>query len=59
MRKTGSHPREPDDDKIIACVLAAGTEYVVSRNHDLLSLGPYAGITMIAPEPFLRIVRGR
>jgi predicted nucleic acid-binding protein len=55
----GAVPRGPDDDKIIACALAAGTEYVVSRDHDLLSLGAYAGITMIAPEPFLRIVRGR
>jgi uncharacterized protein len=52
----GAVPRDPDDDKIIACALAAGTE---SRDYDLLSLGPYAGITMIAPEPFLRIVRGR
>jgi putative PIN family toxin of toxin-antitoxin system len=55
----GAVPRDPDDDKIVACALAAGTEYVVSRDHDLLSLGAYAGITMIAPEPFLRIVRGR
>ena len=52
-------PRDPDDDKIIACALAAGAEYVVSRDHDLLSLGAYAGITMIAPEPVLRIVRGQ
>lgn len=55
----GAVPRDPDDDKIIACALAAGAEYVVSRDHDLLSLGAYAGITMIAPEPFLRIVRGQ
>jgi putative PIN family toxin of toxin-antitoxin system len=54
----GAVPRDPDDDKIVACALAAGAQYIVSRDRDLLSLGLYAGITIIAPEPFLRIVRG-
>jgi putative PIN family toxin of toxin-antitoxin system len=55
----GAVPRDPDDDKIIACALAASAEYLVSRDRDLLSLGIYAGITVIAPEPFLRILRGQ
>jgi putative PIN family toxin of toxin-antitoxin system len=55
----GAVPRDPDDDKIIACAIAASTEYIVSRDHDLLSLGAYAGVTIIAPEPFLRIVLGQ
>jgi predicted nucleic acid-binding protein len=54
----GAVPRDPDDDKIIACALAAGAEYLVSRDRDLLSLGSYAGITIIAPERFLRVLRG-
>jgi putative PIN family toxin of toxin-antitoxin system len=53
----GAVPRDPDDDKIIACALAAGAEYVVSRDRDLLSLGTYAGIKIIAPKPFLQVVR--
>jgi uncharacterized protein len=53
----GAVPRDPDDDKIIACALAAGAEYVVSRDRDLLSLGAYAEITIITPEAFLQIVR--
>ena len=50
----GAAPRDPDDDKIIACALAAGAEYIVSRDRDLLSLGTYAGIKIIAPEPYAR-----
>jgi putative PIN family toxin of toxin-antitoxin system len=55
----GAVPRDPDDDKIVACAVAAGVEYLVSRDHDLLSLGTYAGITIIAPEEFLHLVRGQ
>jgi uncharacterized protein len=54
----GAVPRDPDDDKIIACALAAGSEYLVSRDRDLLSLGAYGGIAIVAPEAFLRAVRG-
>jgi predicted nucleic acid-binding protein len=54
----GAMPRDPDDDKIVACALAAGAEYIESRDRDLLSLGNYAGIAITAPEPFLRVVRG-
>jgi len=53
----GAVPRDPDDDKIVACAVAAGVEYLVSRDRDLLSLGTYAGITIIAPEEFLQLVR--
>jgi putative PIN family toxin of toxin-antitoxin system len=53
----GAVPRDPDDDKIIACAAAAGTEYLVSRDRDLLSLGSYGQTTIIAPEDFLRVVR--
>jgi putative PIN family toxin of toxin-antitoxin system len=55
----GAVPRDPDDDKIIACAVAAGVEYLVSRDRDLLSLGAYDGIMIIAPEPFLDIARGQ
>jgi predicted nucleic acid-binding protein len=55
----GAVPRDPDDDKIIACALAARVEYLVTRGRDLLSFNPYAGIAIIAPEQFLRIVCGR
>jgi uncharacterized protein len=53
----GAVPRDPDDDMIIACAVAAGADYLVSRDHDLLSLGSYQGIKIISPEEFLRVVR--
>jgi uncharacterized protein len=53
----GAVPRDPDDDKIIAAAVAAEADYLVSRDHDLLSLGSYQGVKIIAPEEFLRVVR--
>src|SRR5712691_6943994 len=35
----GAVPRDPDDDKIVACAVAASAQYIVSRDHDLLALG--------------------
>lgn len=55
----GAVPRDPDDDKIIACAVAANAEYLVSRDRDLLSLANFAGIAIVSPEAFLHIVRAR
>jgi putative PIN family toxin of toxin-antitoxin system len=55
---TGAVARDPDDDKIIACAVAAGAEYLVSRDDDLIALGAYDEIKIVLPEAFLRIVRG-
>lgn len=51
--------RDPRDDMIVACALAAGADYIVTRDKDLLSLGRHQGITMIDPEAFLRVLRAR
>jgi putative PIN family toxin of toxin-antitoxin system len=53
----GAVPRDPDDDKIVACAVAASVQYIVSRDDDLLSLGRHGGIAIIAPENFIHIVR--
>jgi putative PIN family toxin of toxin-antitoxin system len=53
----GAVARDPDDDKIIACAAAAGAEYLVSRDRDLLTLGRYGEIKIVSPEVFLRMVR--
>jgi predicted nucleic acid-binding protein len=50
--------RDPNDDMIVACAVAAGAEYVVTRDKDLLSLVQYEGITMVKPEDFLHVLRG-
>ena len=53
----GSVPRDPDDDKIVACAVAAGARYLVTRDLDLLSLGGVQAVTIISPEDFLRLLR--
>jgi putative PIN family toxin of toxin-antitoxin system len=55
----GAVPRDPDDDKIVACAIAAGAEYLITRDRDLLSLVNYDGIAIITPESFLHIIRQR
>lgn len=51
--------RDPNDDMIVACAVAAGADYIVTRDKDLLALGAYDGIAMIKPEAFLAIRRAR
>jgi putative PIN family toxin of toxin-antitoxin system len=49
--------RDPNDDMVVACAVAAAADYVVSRDEDLLSLGAYEGIAMITPEAFMALLR--
>jgi putative PIN family toxin of toxin-antitoxin system len=49
--------RDPNDDMIVACALAAGADYIVTRDDDLLSLCTYETVTMITPEAFMGILR--
>lgn len=51
--------RDPNDDVIIACAIAASAEYLVTRDKDLLSLSVHEGIRIITPEAFLQVLRGR
>jgi predicted nucleic acid-binding protein len=51
--------RDPQDDMIVACAVAADVSHVVTRDRDLLSLGTYEGITIITPEAFLGLLRHR
>lgn len=49
--------RDPNDDMIVACAVAAGASHVVTRDHDLLALGVYEEITIVTPETFLGMLR--
>jgi putative PIN family toxin of toxin-antitoxin system len=49
--------RDPTDDKILACALAAGADYLVTRDKDLLFLTEHEGIRTITPETFLHLLR--
>ena len=50
--------RDPNDDMILACAVAASASHVVTRDPDLLSLDTYEGITIVTPEAILALLRG-
>ena len=45
--------RDPDDDKFIECALDAQCIYIVSGDHDLLSVRQYKGIRIVSVAEFL------
>jgi putative PIN family toxin of toxin-antitoxin system len=50
--------RDPDDDHVLACALAAQVTLIVSRDKDLLVLNPYHGIEILpAADALLRLER--
>jgi putative PIN family toxin of toxin-antitoxin system len=44
---------DPDDDKFLACAIAAKAEYIVSGDQHLLSLGNYMSISIVTVRDFL------
>ena len=40
--------RDPDDDHVIACAVAARADAIVSGDRDLLGLGTHEGITILS-----------
>ncbi|MSP38238.1 MAG: putative toxin-antitoxin system toxin component, PIN family [Deltaproteobacteria bacterium] len=46
--------RDPDDDKILACAVAAQAPWLISGDDHLLSLKRYNGISIVTPSQFLR-----
>ena len=49
--------RDADDDKFLACALAAEARYVVSGDRDLLAISPYRGVTVVRPRDFIERLR--
>ena len=49
--------RDPKDDMIIACAVAASADYIISRDKDLLDLGRYQDIQIVTPEDFMPTLR--
>jgi putative PIN family toxin of toxin-antitoxin system len=45
--------RDPDDDKFLACAVAARAEVVVSGDRDLLVVSPYGRISVLRPRDFV------
>ena len=44
--------RDPNDDAILSCASAAGADYLVTGDADLLELRNFKGIRIIAPRDF-------
>ena len=44
---------DPDDDKFLACALAAGVEVVVSGDRHLLRVSGWSGIEVLTPRQFV------
>jgi putative PIN family toxin of toxin-antitoxin system len=49
--------RDPQDDMVLACGLAAQAHYLITRDKDLLSLDEYEGIGITSPEKFMALLR--
>lgn len=45
--------RDPKDDKVLELAVNGEADCIVSGNEDLLSLDPFRGIQILAPEKFL------
>ena len=51
--------RDPADDMIIGCAIAAKAAYLVTRDDDLLSLGNHRACEIVTPEQFLGALRDK
>ena len=48
--------RDPDDDHVLACALAANATLIVTRDKDLLTLDPFQGIRLLSARPALALL---
>ena len=45
--------RDPKDDKFLEAAISGSAEFIVTGDHDLLSLDPFRGIHILSPAGFL------
>jgi predicted nucleic acid-binding protein len=51
--------RDPDDDAVLALVLAAQVDFIVSGDNDLLDLQAFESIPIVSPAEALRRVEAQ
>src|SRR6266487_1647356 len=47
---------DPDDDKYLSAALEGRAEYIISGDHHLLDVKDYAGIKILPPAEFLKLI---
>lgn len=52
----GSWSRDPDDNHVIACALAARADFLVTGDDDLLMLGNVEGVRIVPPAELLNVL---
>ena len=48
--------RDPDDDQVLACAVAANSQWIVSGDLDLLDLGTFRGIRILSARAALELL---
>ena len=48
--------RDPDDDHVLACALGANATLIVTRDRDLLDLGSFRDIRIVAAQEALTLI---
>lgn len=49
-------PKDPDDDKFFECAVAGGATYIISGDAQVLAVGEYRGIHVLAATLFLHLL---
>jgi len=45
--------RDPDDDHVLGCAVAAGAQFLITGDKDLLALHPFGRVAIVTPARFL------
>jgi len=49
---------DPEDDRVLACALAAKADYIVSKDEHLQKFREYQRIRILPTEAFLTLITG-
>jgi putative PIN family toxin of toxin-antitoxin system len=49
-------PNDPPDNRVLACAVEGGADYLVSGNDHLLDLSEHRGVQVVSPARFLEIL---